>query len=134
MKARSAHDANGRRHFLRLGSAATVAIVAGGLAACGGSDDEEPTVTLASTVTSAAAGASITLIAVPSSDSGISGVRFYRVDSTTSTLLATVNTSPYQITTAIPSDASGTVSYFARAVDTNNLTGDSNSVSITITS
>lgn len=121
-----------RRHLLRLGLATTLLSLA--LAGCGGgTSDDAPTVVLASTDSSASAGETITLIAVPSSDLGISAVRFYRVDSGASTLLGTVNASPYQFTTTIPSTATDSVSYFARAVDADGNTGDSDDVDIAIT-
>lgn len=104
------------------------------LAGCGGGTTSDgPTVTLAVTPTSAAAGATITLIAVASSDAGMSAVRFYRVDASANTLLGTLNTSPYQFTTTVPSTASGSVSYFARAVDTDANTTDSDNATVTIT-
>ena len=104
------------------------------LAGCGGGTTSDgPTVTLAVTPTSAVAGATITLIAVASSDAGMSAVRFYRVDASANTLLGTLNTSPYQFTTTVPSTASGSVSYFARAVDADANTTDSDNATVTIT-
>ncbi|WP_066259456.1 Ig-like domain-containing protein [Hydrogenophaga flava] len=121
-----------RRHLFRLGLAASLLSLA--LTGCGGgTTGDEPTVTLATTATSASAGESVTLIAVASSDLGISAVRFYRVDSGASTLLGTLNATPYQFTTTIPSTATDSVSYFARAVDTDGNTGDSDDVDIAIT-
>lgn len=121
-----------RRHRLRPGLAAALLSLA--LTACGGgTTDDAPTVTLASTATSASAGESVTLIAVASSDLGIAAVRFYRVDTSTTTLLGTLNATPYQFTTTVPSTATDTVSYFARAVDADGNTGDSEDVEIAIT-
>ena len=120
-----------RRHLLRFGLATMLSLA---LAGCGGgTSDDAPTVVLATTDSSASAGETITLIAVPSSDLGISAVRFYRVDSGASTLLGTVNATPYQFTTTIPSTATDSVSYFARAVDADGNTGDSDDVEIAIT-
>lgn len=131
----STSTASRRRHLLRLGAAAAAtALLTLSLSGCGGGDSEDgPTITLATTDTSASPGESITLIAVASSDLGISAVRFYRVDSGSNTLLGTLNATPFQFTTTIPSTASGSVSYFARAVDTDSITGDSDEVSITVT-
>lgn len=109
-------------------------LVAAGLSGCGGASTEDPpSVTLATSPTSAVAGATVTLIAVASDDQGVSEVRFYRVDSGTSVLLGTLNTTPYQMITTIPTTASGSVTYFARAVDTDNNTTDSAAAVVTIT-
>ncbi|GLS16920.1 Ig-like domain-containing protein [Hydrogenophaga electricum] len=103
------------------------------VAGCGGVDDDAPTATLVTTPTSAAAGATVTLIAAAISDNGISGIQFYRVDSGTSTLLGTLNATPYQFTTTVPASATGSVSYFATAVDAYGNTGDSDYAVVTIT-
>lgn len=126
-------EAPGRRLFSR-GATAAALLLSLALAGCGGTaSSDAPTVTLATTPTAASAGASITLIAVASSDLGISAVQFYRVDASTSTLLGTMNSSPYQFTTTLPSDATDAVTYFARAIDTDSVTGDSNDASVTVT-
>ena len=101
---------------------------------CGSSDTNEgPSVTLATTPTSAVPGAVVTLIAVASDDEGVSEVRFFRVDSGSNTLLGTLNTSPYQLQATLPANATGSVTYFARAVDTDGNTTDSNQAAVTIT-
>lgn len=123
-----------RRRLVQFGAAATVALLALSLAGCGGAEEEEaPSVSLVSTVTSAEAGETITLIASASSDLGISAVQLYRVDASTNTLLGSLNATPYQFSATLPSDASGSVSYFARAVDGDGNTADSANVSITVT-
>ncbi|MFP8781288.1 hypothetical protein [Hydrogenophaga sp. RWCD_12] len=123
-----------RRRFLHRGALATSLLLSLALAGCGGgSSDDGPTVTVAVTPNSAVAGATVTLIAVASSDVGMSAVRFYRVDSSASTLLGTLNASPYQFTTTIPTTASGSVSYFARAVDADANTTDSATATVTVT-
>lgn len=123
-----------RRRLLQRGALVSGLLLTLALTGCGGGSSEDgPTVTLAVTPTSAAAGATVTLIAVASSDVGMAAVRFYRVDDSASTLLGTLNTSPYQFTTTVPTTASGSVSYFARAVDAEATTTDSDTVTITIT-
>lgn len=123
-----------RRPLLQRGALASGLLLSLALAGCGGgSSDDGPTVTLAVTPTSAAAGATVTLIAVASSDVGMSAVRFYRVDASANTLLGTLNGSPYQFTTTVPTTASGSVSYFARAVDVDANTTDSDTATVTVT-
>ena len=123
-----------RRRLLQRGALASGLLLSFVLAGCGGgSSDDGPTVTLAVTPTSAVAGATVTLIAVASSDVGMSAVRFYRVDASANTLLGTLNASPYQFTTTVPTTASGSVSYFARAVDADANTTDSDSATVTVT-
>lgn len=122
-----------RRRFLRLGGAATAALLTLGLPGCGGSESEDaPTVTLVSTVTSASAGETITLIASASSDLGVSAVQLYRVDTSSNTLLGSLNATPYQFSATLPGDATGSVSFFARAVDGDGNTADSAKVNITV--
>lgn len=98
------------------------------LAACGGGvylafwddgDDADPTVSLTASPQSAVPGQTITLQAAASDDSGIDSVVFYRVEAggNGSTRLARVCCAPYRWTTPLPDTASGSVSYFARAVD-----------------
>lgn len=118
---------------MKRGAAATALLLSLTISGCGGGSTEGPTVTLATSPTSAPAGATVTLIAVASSDIGISEVRFYRVDSSSNTLLGTLNTSPYQFTTNLPSSATDSVTYFARAEDDDGNTTDSDDASITIT-
>lgn len=122
-----------RHRFLQRGAMASGLLLSLALAGCGGGSDDGPTVTLAVTPTSAAAGATVTLIAVASSDVGMSAVRFYRVDASANTLLGTLNASPYQFTTTVPTTASGSVSYFARAVDADANTTDSDTATVTVT-
>ena len=127
-------QAPARRRHVRLVAAAAASLLSLALTGCGGgTTDDAPTITLATTATSASAGESVTLIAVASSDLGIAAVRFYRVDSSTTTLLGTLNATPYQFTTTVPSTATDSISYFARAVDADGNTGDSDDVEIAIT-
>lgn len=118
--------------------AACAAVVLAGLLQAGCStsedDDSKPTVTLAATPTSGAAGATVTLIAVAQDDdNGVSEVKFFRVDSGTNTLLGTLNVTPFQLTTTLPTNVTGSISYFARAVDGAGNTADSAVATVTIT-
>jgi hypothetical protein len=126
-----------RLRTLRLRATPWLAAAALGLLlnGCSSTDDSDsgPSVTLATTPTSATAGAVVTLIAVASDDVGVSEVRFFRVDSGANTLLGTLNTSPYQLQATLPANATGSVAYFARAVDTDGNTTDSNQAAVTIT-
>lgn len=122
-----------RGRLLQRGALAGGLLLSLVLTGCGGGTSDGPTVTLAVTPTSAAAGATVTLIAVASSDVGMSAVRFYRVDASANTLLGTLNASPYQFTTTIPTTASGSVSYVARAVDADANTTDSDTATVTVT-
>ncbi len=133
----TARPATDRPRMQRLRAAPWLAAAALGLLLNGCSTSEDsgsgPSVTLATTPTSAAAGAVVTLIAVASDDVGVSEVRCYRVDSGANTLLGTLNTSPYQLQATLPANATGSVAYFARAVDTDDNTTDSNQAAVTIT-
>lgn len=131
----NAHPPAGRPRRQRLRTTPWLAAAALGLLlnGCSSNTDEGPSVTLATTPTSAVAGATVTLIAVASDDQGVSEVRFFRVDSGGSTLLGTLNTSPYQLQATLPANATGSVAYFARAVDTDGNTTDSNQAAVTIT-
>lgn len=133
----TARPSLGRLRMQRLRAAPWLAAAALGLLlnGCSSSDDSDsgPSVTLATTPTSAAAGAVVTLIAVASDDVGVSEVRFFRVDTGTNTLLGTLNTSPYQLQATLPANATGSVAYFARAVDSDDNTTDSNQATVTIT-
>lgn len=107
--------------------------VAAVTAACGGGDSDPPTITLSAIPTSGVVGVTITLSADADDDDGVKEVRFYRVTSNAEELLATFTASPYLFQTTIPSGASGTVSYRATAIDTDDQETDSNEVAITVT-
>ena len=119
-----------RRTALSLALATTLGSL---LAACGGSANEPPKVTLAAAPSGGVVGEVITLVAAAEDDDGVKEVRFYRIDVGTEALLATVTTSPYLFQTTIPVGAVGTVTYLARAVDGDDETSDSNTVSVTVT-
>ena len=110
------------------------------LAGCGGSvslgfgfdDDERPTASLAVSPTSASPGDTLRLVAAASDDYGVDFVEFYRVDDSGSTLLGFDGLSPYQLDTTVPADATGSVQYFARAVDGGGQRGDSAVVTVSV--
>ncbi len=120
-----------RRKILQMSTAVVGSVL---LSACGGGN-ESPEVTLAVVPTSASAGASVTLVAVAIDDKDeIKEVQFYRNDATGATLLATISAVPYQFQTSVPSDAVGEVSFFARAVDSDDQQADSNLAVVSVPS
>lgn len=98
----------------------------------GGSDSDPPTITLSAIPTSGAVGDTITLSAVADDDEGLSEVRFYRVTSGSQALLVTFTSGPYLYQTTIPSGASGSVSYRATAIDSDDQETESNTVVISV--
>ena len=122
--------AAGRRRFL----VSTAALAGAGVAAgCGGSGKEPPTVRLYAIPTSGAVGDTITLSAIAQDDERVSEVRLYRVASNSETLLATFTSEPYLLQTVIPTGATGSVVYRARATDNEGLQATSADLSITVT-
>jgi hypothetical protein len=119
-------------------SALLMALIAG----CGGGvflgigdvGDQPPGVALTSSVTEAPAGTTVRLAAAASDDFGVDSVTFYREEAAgPPTLLATDVRPPYQVDTALPASATGTVwRYFARAFDGAGQHGDSAAVEITV--
>lgn len=113
-----------------------------GLAGCGGGVyigyggdeyDRAPTVSLAASPGSAAPGQSVTLVAAASDDHRVDRVEFFRVDAAGNAFaLGTDGAAPYQFVTAVPNDGTGSVRYFARAVDDVNQYNDSPSVTVTV--
>jgi hypothetical protein len=128
------------RFMRRLLTRALLPLLMLGLAACEaglyfgiGPDDDPPTVSLAATATSAVPGERIGLVAAASDDYRIDDVSFYRVESNGSnTLLARDSSDPYSIETVMPSGATGTVSFFARARDDAGQERDSALVSVAV--
>jgi hypothetical protein len=127
-------------HRLRL---RLLACLAGALlAGCGGGvylgfgwdfgDGFAPSVSLAVSPTEAAPGQVVALAAAASDFDGIDQVTFYRLDGGVATPLAGDGRAPYSLQTAIPLDASGSVSYFARAIDNSGDRADSNVVTVTV--
>jgi hypothetical protein len=113
------------------------AALAGVLAACGlsigiGPDDDPPSVSLAAAPQEAAPGERIGLVAAASDDYVVREVLFFRVDPAGDTLLGRDSSEPYSLETTLPAAPSGTVRYFARAVDDAGQEADSQEVVVTL--
>jgi hypothetical protein len=133
--------------FVRpLRRTATLLLLPAALAACGGGlyigigdgdfdgfDDRPPTVSLTVPVTTIQAGQALTLIASASDENGIDDVIFYRVDGGTFTALGSDGSSPYELTTLVPSDGRTTLTVMARARDNAGNSTDSALVNVTVT-
>jgi hypothetical protein len=124
------------RRFLAI---APALVSATGLAGCYGSlsfgigpDDDPPSVSLAAAPTTAAPGELIGLVAAADDDYVVREVQFFRVDVGGDTLLARDSSAPYAIETPVPARASGSVRYFARAVDDAGQDSDSQEVVVTV--
>jgi hypothetical protein len=110
------------------------------LAGCGGSlylstgtGDEPPAVSLALGANSAAQGATVRLAAAAVDDNGVALVAFFRVEADgRQTPLGIDTAAPYEVDTVVPTDASGSVRFFARATDTANQAADSAVVSLAV--
>lgn len=112
------------------------------IAGCGGGlfigvgdiGDQPPSVALTSSVAEAPAGTVVRLAAAASDDFGVDSVAFYREEAAgPPTLLVTDVRPPYQVDTALPVSAPGTVwRYYARAFDGAGQHGDSALVEITV--
>jgi len=107
------------------------------LAACGvsvwlGPDDDPPTVSLAAAPSSAAPGERIGLVAAASDDYAVREVEFFRVDARGDVLIGSDSSARSAIETALPTDASSEVRYFARAVDDAGQEADSQEVAVTV--
>jgi hypothetical protein len=128
------------RFMRRLFTRALLPLLMLGLAACEaglyfgiGPDDDPPTVSLAATATSAVPGERIGLVAAASDDYRIDDVSFYRVEGNGgNTLLARDSSEPYSVETLMPSNAVGTVQFFARARDDAGQERDSALVSVAV--
>lgn len=108
--------------------------VAIGLSACGGSDDDL-SVSLSSEPSSGAPGTIIVLTAdVDSDGEDAEEVRFYRGNSSSNVLLGTLNSSPYELQTTVPSDSTEDVLYFARVVSESDDQFDSSVITFNVTS
>jgi hypothetical protein len=109
------------------------------LAACGvsiglglGPDDDPPNVSLAAAPQSAAPGERIGLVAAANDDYSVVEVEFYRIDVGGDTLLGRDSSAPYALETVLPAGATGTVRYFARAIDDAGQRGESQMVTVTV--
>ncbi|MBA3598466.1 MAG: Ig-like domain-containing protein [Methylibium sp.] len=110
------------------------------LAGCGGGfylgdnfdDDDPPEVVLIVSPDIAEAGQEVRLRASASDDSGIDEVVFFRVDGAVSTRLQSDETAPYELNTELPDDATEPVQFFARAIDNDGESRDSDLFSVTV--
>lgn len=114
------------------------------LAACGGSfnfggdfdddfdGDEPPEVELQVTPDTASPGDTVQLQAVAIDDGTIDRVEFYRIDGALATFLDEDEDAPYTEDDVIPAGATGTVQYFARAIDDDGQRSDSTVVSVAL--
>lgn len=117
-------------------AAALLALLAG----CGGgvylgydyTPDDPPNVDLAASTDVAAPNEAVRLVAAASDDFAVDRVSFYRIDNGRSVLLVTDRSAPWQLDTVIPVDATGSVRYFARAVDDAGQSRDSTVVTVLI--
>lgn len=118
-------------------------LIAGALAGCGGGIyigynggdgfDLPPQVSLVSSISAAAPGQTITLVAAASDDYGVDRVQFFRLDSDGSAnSLGTDGGSPYQLQTTMPETSAASVRYFARAFDGAGQYNDSSTVTVTV--
>jgi hypothetical protein len=122
---------------LRLVAAgAALATVAG----CGGgiyvdgvfAPGPPPDVSMVASVSSAARGDRVHLVAAVAASNGVDHVSFYRVDTGPVTRLGTVYAPPAQWDTTIPMTAGSSVDYFATACDSIGFCSDSNVVTVTV--
>ena len=82
---------------------------------------------------SAVPGATVRLAAAAIDDEGVEKVVFFRVETNgENTQLGVDTTEPYELDTVVPTGASGTLRFFARATDTADQTTDSATVSLTV--
>lgn len=120
-----------RRVAARLARIAPAACAALGaallVAGCGGGffigigdgfdDGDPPSVSVVAAPTSAAAGQTIRLSAAAADDLGIDRVEFWRVDAAVDVRLFSDFQSPYAFDAAIPAGTSGSVEFYAVAID-----------------
>ncbi len=111
------------------------------LTACGGGvyfgwgpgGDQAPSVSLTAAVTSAAPGESIRLVAAATDDFGVDSVALWRIARDGSAEEVSSDSAwPWEFTTTIPADASGSVRYFARATDDVGQQSDSGTVTVVV--
>lgn len=117
-----------------------VAAFALALAGCGGSlyigvggdGDRPPDVSLAVSPTSASAGQVVRLVAAATDDFGVARVEFFRISGAGSIALGSDGSPPYALDATLPTGATGTVQFFARAVDDAGQSRDSDLVSVSV--
>jgi hypothetical protein len=126
-------DRRARRIVLRMMGAMSAVALLPLAAACGGGD-ESPTIELSAIPSSGEVGATITLSATADDDDVVTEVRFYRTTGNSEELLATFSEAPYLFQTTVPTGASGTITYMARAIDSDDQETDSEEVEVTVVS
>ena len=116
------------------------ALGAGALfAGCGGGvfigigGDQPPEVSLAAGTGAAHAGDTVRLVAAAADDFGVDRVEFYRIESDGgATRLGVDGQAPFQWDTVMPSTSASSVQFFARAVDGDDQSTDSDDVSVAV--
>lgn len=127
----------------RLRRLALGLVALGALAGCGGgayyeySDDggyydDPPSVSLAAGTSVAAPGSAVRLVAAATDDYAVHHVSFYIRDARGDILLVEDFAAPWEITTTVPNNAVGTVTYVARAVDDAGQVSRSSLASVTV--
>jgi hypothetical protein len=111
------------------------------ITACGGGvyfgwgpdGDRPPTVSLTAAVTSAAPGESIRFVAAATDDFGVDSVALWRIERDGSASEVSSDSAwPWEFTTTVAADASGSVRYFARATDDVGQQSDSATVTVAV--
>ena len=128
--------------LLRLRRLALGLLALGALAGCGGgayyeySDggyyDDPPSVSLAAGTSVAAPGSAVRLVAAATDDYAVHHVSFYIRDARGDILLVEDFAAPWEITTTVPNNAVGAVTYVARAVDDAGQVSRSSQVSVAV--
>lgn len=118
-----------------------IAFAALAITACGGGvyigwgpdGDRPPSVSLTAAVTSAAPGQSIRFVSAATDDFGVDTVALWRIERDGSAgELSSDSAWPWEFTTTVPADASGSVRYFARATDDVGQQSDSATVTVVV--
>jgi hypothetical protein len=118
-----------------------IAFAAMAATACGGGvyfgwgpdDDRPPSVSLSTAVTSAAPGQSIRFVAAATDDFGVDSVALWRIERDGSAGEVSSDSAwPWEFTTTVPADASGSVRYFARATDDVGQQSDTATVTVVV--
>jgi hypothetical protein len=117
---------------LRMFVALALAGCGGGFYISDGFDDDDPEVTLSTDTDTVEPGDRLRLVAVAHDDFSVSHVSFYRVQSGTRTLLGSDSTRPYELEVQVPSSATGTLEFVARAADFVGQVSQSDSVEVEV--
>lgn len=94
--------------------------------------DHAPHISLSVDPSHAAPGETVRLRASVSDDFGIERVSFFRSSRSGSVALGSDLDAPFRLDTTLPSDASGTVEYFARVTDTDGQSRESDRVEVEV--